>query len=37
MLAKFAECQGILMYLWRRWRRQAAELIEYKGVESPLA
>ncbi len=29
-LAKFAELQGILKFYWRRFRRQAVELIEYK-------
>jgi GT2 family glycosyltransferase len=30
MLAKFAEFQGVINYYWRRWRGQAATLIEYK-------
>jgi GT2 family glycosyltransferase len=30
MANRFAVFQGILMLLWRRWRRQPAELIEYK-------
>ena len=28
--AKFAEFQGILKFVWQRWRRRAATLIEYK-------
>jgi GT2 family glycosyltransferase len=29
-LAKFAEFQGVLKFIWRRWRSQDIELIEYK-------
>lgn len=29
-LSKFAEFQGILQFLWRRWRGDRGELIEYK-------
>nr|WP_259650622.1 glycosyltransferase [Roseobacter sp. OBYS 0001] len=29
-VGKFAEAQGVLDYLWRRWRARDAELIEYK-------
>jgi GT2 family glycosyltransferase len=29
-LAKFAEFQGVLKYLWCRWRGNTTELIEYK-------
>ena len=28
--AKFAHLQGILKFYWRRWRQEAAQLIEYK-------
>src|SRR5271163_961153 len=30
ILAKFAEFQGILKFLWRRWLRRTSTLIEYK-------
>jgi GT2 family glycosyltransferase len=30
VLAKFAEFQGIVKFLWRRWCGRAVELIEYK-------
>ena len=29
-LAKFAEFQGISMFIWRKWQRRPAMLIEYK-------
>lgn len=29
-LAKFAECQGLLTFCWRRLRRRSIKLIEYK-------
>jgi glycosyltransferase involved in cell wall biosynthesis len=29
-LAQFATLQGILKFVWRKWRRRAAKLIEYK-------
>ena len=29
-VGKFAEFQGVLKFVWRRWWRQADELIEYK-------
>jgi GT2 family glycosyltransferase len=30
VLGKFAECQGILRFHWRRWNRKVGALIEYK-------
>ncbi len=36
-LAKFAEFQGILKYLWRRWRGKPVALIEYKEAGTPIA
>ena len=30
LIAKFAQLQGILRYLWRRWRKAQTRLIEYK-------
>jgi GT2 family glycosyltransferase len=29
-VSKFAQFQGILRFLWRKWQRRAATLIEYK-------